>query len=275
MIKSTRVVLLGSLVAMALLGTLLARSLQNPTTRTADEASLREYAGVYQWAPNAFLYLQLWPELTGTNQLVAFDENGEVRALYLTQRDRFSAGPGAGVATPVESRIEFQRDASGTITSLAWNRGSAPPRIARRVNTETSEEVRFSNADVQLAGTLIKPLGPGPHPAVILVHASGAEDRDYLLPFARFLIRHGIAVLGYDKRGVGGSTGDWNKASFDVLAGDVVAAFRVPQDSPRHSTRSDRAARMEPSGLGDANRRHASQGPGISHQYRWRRCVCC
>src|SRR5205814_6202487 len=29
----------------------------------------------------------------------------------------------------------------------------------------------------------------------------------------------------YDKRGVGGSTGDWNTASFDDLAGDVVAAF--------------------------------------------------
>jgi len=34
-----------------------------------------------------------------------------------------------------------------------------------------------------------------------------------------------VAVLGYDKRGVGGSTGDWNTASFDDLAGDVVAAF--------------------------------------------------
>jgi dienelactone hydrolase len=217
---------------MALLGTLLARSLQDPTTRTADEASLREYAGVYQWAPNAFLYLQLWRELTGTNQLVAFDENGEVRALYLTQQNRFSAGPGAGVATPVESVIEFQRDTSGKITSLTWNRGSGPTRIARRVNTERSEEVRFPNAGIQLAGTLTTPIGPGPHPAVILVHASGAEDRDYLMPFARFLIRHGIAVLGYDKRGVGGSTGDWNKASFDDLAGDVVAAFEYLKTRP-------------------------------------------
>ena len=34
-----------------------------------------------------------------------------------------------------------------------------------------------------------------------------------------------MAVLGYDKRGVGGSTGDWNTASFEDLAGDVVAAF--------------------------------------------------
>ena len=32
-------------------------------------------------------------------------------------------------------------------------------------------------------------------------------------------------MLAYDKRGVGGSSGDWNTASFDELAGDVVAAF--------------------------------------------------
>ena len=83
----------------------------------------------------------------------------------------------------------------------------------------------FPTGDVQLAGTLIGPITRGSHPAVILVHASGAEDREYLLPFARFLIRHGMAVLGYDKRGVGASTGDWKNASFDDLAGDVVAAF--------------------------------------------------
>src|SRR5690242_699397 len=65
----------------------------------------------------------------------------------------------------------------------------------------------------------------GKHPAIILVHGSGAENRDYMLPWARFLIRRGVAVLGYDKRGVGESTGDWNTASFDDLAGDVVAAF--------------------------------------------------
>jgi dienelactone hydrolase len=103
--------------------------------------------------------------------------------------------------------------------------GGTSARTARRVEIERREDVRFSNGDVQLAGTLISPTTAGPHPAVILVHASGPEDREYLLPFARCLIRHGIAVLGYDKRGVGGSTGDWNKASFDDLAGDVVAAF--------------------------------------------------
>ena len=181
--------------------------------------------GPISWEPNAFVYLQMWSELSGSNQLVAFDESGEVRTLYPTEPDRFFAGPGAAVPDAVESRIEFQRDASGKIASLTWSRDGAPARTARRVDIERHEDVRFSNGDVQLAGTLISPTIQGPHPAVILVHASGAEDREYLLPFTRFLIRHGMAVLGYDKRGVGGSTGDWNKASFDDLAGDVVAAF--------------------------------------------------
>jgi len=218
-------IVVGLIVLTALLSTLIARSFQSPAIRAVDEAILREYAGTYQWDRNAFLYLQIWPELTGTNQLVAFDETGELRILYPTEPDRFFTGPGAAIPAPVESRIEVQRADGGKITSLTWLREGAPARTARRVDTERREDVRFSHGDVQLAGTLISPTTQGPHPAVILVHASGAEDREYLVPFARFLIRHGMAVLGYDKRGVGASTGDWNKASFDDLAGDVVAAF--------------------------------------------------
>ena len=84
--------------------------------------------------------------------------------------------------------------------------------------------MRFTNRDVQLTGTLIAPSVGGRHPAIVLVHGSGAENRAYMLPWARFLIRHGIAVLGYDKRGVGESTGDWNAATYEDLAGDAVAA---------------------------------------------------
>jgi uncharacterized protein len=200
-------------------------SAQTPSVVRVDEKMLREYDGAYQWDQGAFVYLQVWSELTGTNQLVAFDESGEARALYPTGRDQFFAGPGVAVATAVESRIEFQRDSAGRITSLTWRREGVAPHTARRVEAERREDVRFANGDVRLAGTLMSPNTKPKHPAIILVHASGAEDREYLLPFARFLIRRGIAVLGYDKRGVGGSTGDWRTASFEDLAGDVVAAF--------------------------------------------------
>jgi pimeloyl-ACP methyl ester carboxylesterase len=222
----SRATAIGALVATALIGTIVARSaLQGPTVRPVDETALREYAGVYQWSPDAFVYLQLWSELTGKNQLAAFDESGEVRTLFATDADRFFAGPGAATPSSVEARVEFQRDEAGKIVSLTWQRDNVPARAARRVELEKREDVRFSNGEVRLAGTLISPRAGEKHPAMILVHASGAEDREYLLPLVRFLIRHGIAILGYDKRGVGESTGDWNTASFDDLAGDVVAAF--------------------------------------------------
>jgi uncharacterized protein len=219
---------MGAIAAAGLLALSASPARQTPAVRTVDEKTLREYAGVYRWEPNAFVYLQLWNELTGFNkpgELVAFDESGDVRTLFPTDRDQFFAGPGLKVATAVESRIEFQRDGAGTITSLMWRREGGAPRTARRVEIEKRDDVRFSNGDVQLTGTLSSPTNGRKHPAIILVHGSGAENRDHMLPFARFLIRRGIAVLGYDKRGVGGSTGDWNTASFDDLAGDAVAAF--------------------------------------------------
>ena len=198
---------------------------QGPTTTAVGEDALREYAGVYQWGQDAFVYLQLWAELSGKNQLVAFDESGEIRALFPTGADQFFAGPGAAINKTIESKIQFQRDSAGRISGLKWQRNGESARVAQRLEIERREDVQFSNGDVRLAGTLISPTTQGKHPVIILVHGSGGVDREYMLPFARFLIRHGIAVLGYDKRGVGGSTGDWRTASFDDLAGDVVAAF--------------------------------------------------
>jgi pimeloyl-ACP methyl ester carboxylesterase len=217
---------MGATATAALVGVVIARSaLQTPAVRPLEEKVLREYAGVYQWAPDAFVYLQMWNEFTGENQLVAFDESGDVRTLYPTDHDRFFAGPGAAIPASIESRVEFQRDATGRITSLEWQREGATPRVAWRVEIERHEDVRFSSGGIDLAGTLIRPTTGGRHPAIILVHGSGPLSREYVLPFARFLIRRGMAVLGYDKRGVGGSTGDWNTASFDDLAGDVVSAY--------------------------------------------------
>lgn len=218
-----------AMAATLLLGATLAASApQPPQVRPVGEDALREYAGVYRWQLDGFVYLQMWDEFAGfgnPSQLVSFDESGDVRTLYPTDRDRFVAGPGMAVSTPVESRIEFRRDAAGAITSLTWQREGSTPRTAQRVDAERHEDVGFSNGSIQLAGTLISPRTGGRHPAIVLVHGSGPENRWYMLPWARFLVRRGVAVLGYDKRGVGKSTGDWNTASFDDLAGDVVAAF--------------------------------------------------
>ncbi len=228
---SVRAIVGATVVATCVGAAIAGWSPQRPAVLALQAKVLREYTGVYRSGPDAFLYLQLWNELAGTDQLVAFAESGDVRTLYPTGPDRFFAGPGAAVSSSIESHVEFQRRSDGTIGSLTWTREGAPPRIAERVEIERHEAVRFSNGDVQLAGTLLMPATAAApasvvrHPAIILVHYSGPANRESVLPFARFLIRRGIAVLGYDKRGVGESTGDWNVASLDDLAGDAIAAF--------------------------------------------------
>lgn len=92
------------------------------------------------------------------------------------------------------------------------------------------EQVTVNNGDVKLAGTLTLPKGPGPFAAVILVSGSGAQNRDEEIfehrPFAVWadhLTRAGIAVLRYDDRGVGESTGDHAAATTSILSTDAEA----------------------------------------------------
>ena len=217
---ASRMTLLGAVLSVSIASSL---SQAAPAPSTSD-ASLRNYVGTYEWGPDHFVYLQMWSEFRGKNDLVAFDESGEVRTLFPAEGGQFVAGPGAAIPNPIESRIEFSRDASGMVVSLRWQQSDSVARTARRIENEKREEVSFANRDVHMAGTLICPSSPGKHPAIVLVPASGAEGREYLLPFAHFLVRHGLAVLGYDKRGVGGSNGDWRTESFDDLASDAVAA---------------------------------------------------
>jgi pimeloyl-ACP methyl ester carboxylesterase len=77
-----------------------------------------------------------------------------------------------------------------------------------------SIEVSWPLDSTTVYGTLVKPSGSGPFPAVVMVAGSGPTDRDWnspLLPgtngsgrlFAEALAQHGIASLRYDKRASG------------------------------------------------------------------------
>jgi hypothetical protein len=96
------------------------------------------------------------------------------------------------------------------------------------------EEVTFENqkAGIALAGTLTLPEKDGVFPAVILITGSGPQNRDEELlghkPFlvlADYLTRNGIAVLRFDDRGIGSSTGDFKTATSADFATDVEAGI--------------------------------------------------
>ena len=89
----------------------------------------------------------------------------------------------------------------------------------------------FESGDARLHFVIDRPDGAGPFPAVVIGHGSGpvgTEDGAFYVPFLR---ARGYAVLRYDKRGVGQSTGTYrglsaanSVAQVDELAGDMAAA---------------------------------------------------
>jgi pimeloyl-ACP methyl ester carboxylesterase len=106
-----------------------------------------------------------------------------------------------------------------------------------------SKDIFFKNktAGVTLAGTLTMPQSQHPTPAVLLISGVGPNDRDYTM-FSRHklfavladcLTQHGIAVLRYDKRGVGKSTGKGGSSvTSKDLADDALAGIEYLKTIP-------------------------------------------
>ena len=119
---------------------------------------------------------------------------------------------------------------SGLVFSLVL------PAMACRQHASTSHEkqpdgagpseepVHFLSSHLELAGTLVLPRGPAPHPAVVLFHGSGPQRRDLFT--ARWFATEGFAALAYDKRGVGESSGDFRQVPFMELSDDGLAAIQ-------------------------------------------------
>ncbi len=96
-------------------------------------------------------------------------------------------------------------------------------------------EIEFTADDgTLLAGSLDVPTGSGPFPAALILNGSGPLDRDSNMPgqvlgvapaLSDTLAERGIASLRFDKRGVGGSGGEFLTTSFERETGDAAAAL--------------------------------------------------
>jgi pimeloyl-ACP methyl ester carboxylesterase len=191
---------------------------------------------------------------------VSHDSKGELIAA-LDSLDQFVSGLPANHLTLRESAFHLEipaltsaydgtlNEAKNAITGvwsqpefkekLDFKRSDQPLELRRPQNPSKpypyrEEEITFSNAaaNVTLAGTLTLPKGPGPFAAAVLIAGSGPHDRDESLanhkPFlilSDFLTRQGIAVLRYDKRGIGMSTGSADKATTKDLTSDAESAI--------------------------------------------------
>lgn len=160
------------------------------------------------------------------------------------------------------ARAEYRGTVAGDGESLSgvWSQGGATlPLDLRKDGDGRSERpprpqepseplpydveevtIRHEAAGIELAGTLTTPRGPGPFPAAVLVSGSGPQDRDESIaghkPFlvlADHLTRAGIAVLRYDDRGAGRSTGVHATATTEDFAADALAAVAFAVAQPR------------------------------------------
>jgi len=145
----------------------------------------------------------------------------------------------------------FDGTLAGDASSIdgAWQQGSDAVMVSLRriagsagaTDAYQSQEVSFPSAapGITLAGTLTKPQGEGPFPAVLLVTGSGPQDRDETLvghkPFlviADHLTKLGYAVLRYDDRGVGASAGDFDSARMSDFVEDALGALAFLRKEP-------------------------------------------
>lgn len=174
--------------------------------------------GIYQ--------LDSGEQLTLYGQHPMFELGGEDVHLVADGPDRYVAD------TEPFDVITLRRDASGHISSVSLARPGEDMQSGSRVEPFVERDVLFHNDDVELSGSLLIPVGAGPHRAVAIVHGAEFGTRETYRLMATHLARRGVAALIYDKRGTGDSGGSFSAATFDDLTFDALAAVALLRDQP-------------------------------------------
>ena len=219
--RPSPLILEAKLVGDRLVGTARQGSVRGAFTATRGDAPELIARGVFVHRSRAFAVVD---DPYGPPRVVDPD-TGRVNGLF-AHGSSFVVGSGFMTERPAVGKARFS---AGSAQLLGVT--------ARRVAL-TQTEVRIPVAGgTTLGGTLTLPIGIGPHPAVAFVTGSGVTERAYLPDLSAMLVRAGLAVLTYDKRGVAQSGGRYpgespTDATIDILARDAAAAARFLSRQP-------------------------------------------
>ena len=198
------------------------------TVKVAPE-TLARYLGAYRFRNGDYIVIDRFPNTQDT-LWVTDVKSGQTRTIFPRSDTQFTSGPALYVASPTRQTLTFRDDGVHVVDLDHKDRQSGA--FATRSNIR-QEEVTFKNGDVTLAGTLLLPAASPSskvkRPALVFVHGSNAVWREMYWGLGYLYAARGFAVLAYDKRGVGKSTGNWREASFQDLADDAVAGARFLQ----------------------------------------------
>jgi pimeloyl-ACP methyl ester carboxylesterase len=197
-------------------------------SRKLTPDALAAYQGAYRFPDGNFVAIDV---MYGAPTLLTMTDaaTGEVRGIFPRSDREFFTGPALFITSPITKTLTFEKNGE-RVVGLSLRNGSRVRRAKRIIHSVQS--VRFQNGDITLAGTLLLPESKrSKHAGVVFTHGGGAARREFVWGLGYVLAARGIAVLIYDKRGVGESKGNWGEASFEDLADDAVAGAKFLQSN--------------------------------------------
>lgn len=186
------------------------------TAQTALAADSDSLLGA--WRLDDGRVLTLAPSAEGTWRYRHL-QDGRSGRLHRRQ-NRWQAGPGFSDAEPAALVVDQQ-----SAGLLEWAEAGSAPQSAMRIAVH-EVDLAYSSGEALIAGRLVLPVAPGPHPVVILIHGSEKLPAVGQWHDPYMLAAHGIGAFVYDKRGTGRSGGSFS-ANFEQLANDAAAAALV------------------------------------------------
>jgi uncharacterized protein len=107
-------------------------------------------------------------------------------------------------------------------------------RVVAAPTPYATREIRFGSDGIELAGTLLLPPAHGAArlPGIVILQGSSTNLRQEYQFYADHFARAGLAVVAFDKRGTGESSGDYGAATYEDLAADAAAAIQFLRRQP-------------------------------------------
>lgn len=181
------------------------------TASAAEQTKMENWAGLYRRADGGIIGIGELHEFGPSHVFIEY-ETGEAGRLFHLPDETAGVGPTVGEGSLPARHVLSRRQGHPLLDGKPL---TLLP--TRRRNFEVVRE------DVKLSGELILPQEP--KGALVLVHGSGPGPRRAYDTWSNFFVSRGWAVVVFDKRGSGQSTGDWHAANFNVLADDVRAVL--------------------------------------------------
>ncbi len=169
-----------------------------------------DYVGSYELQPGHYLSIGLnW----GGGLTYLDSQNGRFGRLRQTSKDHY--------ADDERMKIVFLRDHRGHITGMKCSANNGA-EVQANALALSYVPLSIPSGAATLAGTLILPPKPGPHPAIVLNGGASWIVREQVLEEALLYAAQGFAAFVYDKQGWGESIGE-KTVPFATSARDILA----------------------------------------------------